>query len=134
MEEKIKRPRGRPRKNPDNNDLVKLLDPDLAKKYMSAVRKKKARLNAVFVDMVYAFDTKTGQQVEINVYRVEPKKKKYSSYEESESEDYTYVGFNAEFIDNLDKDIIPTPLGSADIVEEVDDEEEGDNDFYDDTY
>lgn len=105
-------PRGRPRK-----------DKSLAS---SVVVKKKKKMKAVFIDTIDTIDPDTGYRVNINVYRVQPSLKRNLSEEDIESE-CVYIGYDSDFIDNLDKDIVPTPLGSAELTE--DDIEEEDTDF-----
>lgn len=117
-------PRGRPRKNinsfDDNNHLN-------VSKYQKPLQRKK-RLKAVFVDMVTAFDSDAGCSIEMNIYRIQPFNKKGALDENYE--EYTYVGFDSNFIDNLDKGIIPTPIGSAEIVEYDPDGDDDENIYY----
>lgn len=128
-----KRSRGRPRKVKEecvkHNDLVDMLEPDLADRYIKATKAKQKRLNAVYIDTVYAIDASKGTKIELNVYRVQKKKcnKKYYT----EDEDFIYVAFNSDFIEGLDTDIVPTPLGSADLTdEEIEDDLEFSDDYY----
>lgn len=125
----VKKQRGRPRKNKVSpKDIVKILEPDLADRYIKSVKAKQKRLNAVYIDTVYAMDTKEGTKVEMNIYRVQKKK---SSNRYDIDDECIYVGFGADFIESLDTDIIPTPLGSADLIENDDDE---DSDEYSEDY
>lgn len=110
-------PRGRPRKNPIIGDVVKV------KKTTP-----KQKLKAVFLETVDIIDPDSGYRVNINIYRVQPKKRKFE--EENYEDDYTYVGFDEEFINNLEKDIIPTPLGVAELVDSDDSIEDEEDDTY----
>lgn len=106
-------PRGRPRK--DSNSTT------------SVVKKPKQKMKAVFIDSIDTIDPDTGYRVDLNIYRIQPKAKKQLS--EDEVEQCIYVGFDSDFIDNLEKDIVPTPLGSAEIIDDDAIEEEDDTDF-----
>lgn len=113
-------PRGRPRKNKSETGLSKNIN------QISAVKRKSSkRLDAVFVDTVDAFDTDAGFKTVLNIYRIQPKNKS-KAYDE-DFEGYIYVGFDSDYIDNLEKGIIPTPLGSAEILDEDIGDEEDDS-------
>lgn len=115
-------PRGRPRKNKSETNLQQ------SSSYVSAIKKKSSkRLDAVFVDTVDAFDTDAGFKTVLNIYRIQPKNKS-KAYDE-DFEGYIYVGFDSDYIDNLEKGIIPTPLGSAEILDEDISDEEDDSYF-----
>ena len=105
-------PRGRPKKNKESNNM-----------FEKAVAKKaraKKKLNAIFVDVVDFVDTTTGIRESLNIYRIT--KNKSNKFEDDD--EHIYVGFEESFIDNLEKGIIPTPLGAAEILDDIDEEDD----------
>lgn len=107
-------PRGRPRKDKSSPSSI--------------IVKKKKKMKAVFIDTIDTIDPDTGYRVNINVYRVQPSLKRSLSEDDIENE-CIYIGYDSDFIDNLDKDIVPTPLGSAELADETIEEEDTDFDY-----
>lgn len=82
---------------------------------------------AIFVDSLFCYDETIGEKFELNVYRVQPKSK---DIDDLDSNEYMYVAYNSDFIDELDSDIIHTPLGAATITEFSEDDELLDEEYY----
>lgn len=105
-------PRGRKKKILDSGTLIqkphKIKKP--SKKSLTRLFKdRKARL----IDTVTAYDMDLGEKIDINIYRVEPKKLDSDFC----VDDVCYMGVNASFIEEISTDLITTPVGVAMIVD-----------------
>jgi hypothetical protein len=113
-------PRGRPRKNNVKDDAFY----NASKSSIKKAKVSKKRLNAIFIDMLDFVDPETGFKIELNVYKIKYKNKKRLSIDEEDFINNCYVGYATDYIENLDNGIIPTPLGAAEILDEIEEEDD----------